>query len=126
MEWKKNRTAKQEAEKELKQKAKEAAYKAGKGQGMSGRDLFTFNPELAEQVGEYDDDDDDDVFDISQYRRDDGQENQSDKDANMYNGDGSTGSNSNATQAVVVEDGVAVREDLFAAENLDDLDDLDD
>ncbi|CAG8471682.1 9666_t:CDS:2 [Cetraspora pellucida] len=45
-EWKKNRKAKIEAEEELKRAAKEAAFKAGKAQGMSGRDLFTFNPDL--------------------------------------------------------------------------------
>ncbi|CAJ0769576.1 12808_t:CDS:2, partial [Entrophospora sp. SA101] len=37
-EWKKNRKAKQDADKELKLAAKEAAFKAGKSQGMSGHD----------------------------------------------------------------------------------------
>ncbi|CAG8465303.1 5715_t:CDS:2 [Paraglomus occultum] len=66
-EWKKNRRSKQEAEEELKQQAKAAAYKAGKAQGMSGRDLFTFNPDLVNQADDYDDDDD--VFDINKYKR---------------------------------------------------------
>ncbi|CAG8640615.1 16407_t:CDS:2, partial [Acaulospora colombiana] len=67
-EWKKNRKSKIEAEEELKRAAKEAAFKAGKSQGMSGRDLFTFNPDLINQ-DKYDDDDDD-VFDLSGYKRD--------------------------------------------------------
>src|SRR6185312_17534227 len=66
-EWKKSRKSKQEAEEELKQQAKAAAYKAGKAQGMSGRDLFTFNPDLVNQADDYGDDDD--VFDIAMYKR---------------------------------------------------------
>ncbi|CAI2171989.1 15382_t:CDS:2 [Funneliformis geosporum] len=74
-EWKKNRKAKLNAEEELKRSAKEAAFKAGKAQGMSGRDLFTFNPDLVNQLDDYDEEDD--VFDLSGYKQDDyGQENQ--------------------------------------------------
>src|SRR5687767_3019810 len=67
-EWKKNRKEKLEAEEELKRSAKEAAFKAGKAQGMSGRDLFTFNPDLVNQLEEYDGDD---VFDLSGYNQND-------------------------------------------------------
>ncbi|CAG8512493.1 11887_t:CDS:2 [Ambispora gerdemannii] len=72
-EWKKNRKAKIEAEVEARRKAKEAAFKAGKGLGMSGRDLFTFNPELVNQGDDYDDGED--VFDISGYKHDDNEDN---------------------------------------------------
>ncbi|CAJ0895752.1 17689_t:CDS:2, partial [Entrophospora sp. SA101] len=53
-EWKKNRKAKQDADKELKLAAKEAAFKAGKSQGMSGWDLSKYK-----QDDEVDDNDSD-------------------------------------------------------------------
>ncbi|CAG8616431.1 1100_t:CDS:2 [Diversispora eburnea] len=96
--WKKNRKAKIEADEELKRASKEAAFKAGKAQGMSGRDLFTFNPDLVNQAEEYDDDGD--VFDLSGYKQNNVQE--------------------------ITAEGIEVKADLFAEENLDDLDDLDD
>ncbi|GBB95577.1 hypothetical protein RclHR1_02570011 [Rhizophagus clarus] len=148
-EWKKNRKAKQEAEEELKRSAKEAAFKAGKAQGMSGRDLFTFNPDLVNQLGDYDDDDD--IFDLSGYKQevDEQQEErleaeqvhneQSDEVYEVDGGDNvaenpyeegcssSTSNNKteNKTTTLVTEEGLEVKEDLFAAEDLDDLDEED-
>ncbi|GAA5946591.1 hypothetical protein JCM3765_000311 [Sporobolomyces pararoseus] len=55
-EWKKTRLSKKEAESQALQSAKSATYAAGKQVGMSGRDLFTFNPDLG---GDSDDDEDD-------------------------------------------------------------------
>lgn len=50
--------------------AKEAAFKVGKAQGISCRDLFTFNPVLVNQNKDYDDDDyDHDILDLSGRRR---------------------------------------------------------
>ncbi|CAB4472998.1 unnamed protein product [Rhizophagus irregularis] len=52
------------------QSAKEAAFKVGKAQGISCRDLFTFNPVLVNQNKDYDDDDyDHDILDLSGRRR---------------------------------------------------------
>jgi len=145
-EWKKNRKAKLEAEEELNRSAKEAAFKAGKAQGMSGRDLFTFNPDLVDQLGDYDDDDD--VFDLSGYKRDDDEQEeqkgeqvnheQSDEEdrenaaENPY-GEGSSSSVSNDkientcnnSTTLITEEGLEVKEELFAAEDLDELDDDD-
>ncbi|GAA5861211.1 hypothetical protein JCM8547_008520 [Rhodosporidiobolus lusitaniae] len=45
-EWKKNRLSKKEAAEQAIQSAKSATAAAGKATGMSGRDLFTFNPDL--------------------------------------------------------------------------------
>ncbi|RIA93096.1 hypothetical protein C1645_690990 [Glomus cerebriforme] len=142
-EWKKNRKAKLEAEEELKRSTKEAAFKAGKAQGMSGRDLFTFNPDLVNQLEDYDDGDD--IFDLSGYKQDDDEQEelkseqafheQSDEDGkeniaeNPYE-EGSSNSTSNnkvenTTTTLVTEEGLEVKEDLFAAEDLEDLDDDD-
>lgn len=49
--------SKKEAESQALQSAKSATFAAGKQVGMSGRDLFTFNPDLG---GDSDDDDDED------------------------------------------------------------------
>ncbi|KAI9476395.1 MAG: hypothetical protein EXX96DRAFT_507587 [Benjaminiella poitrasii] len=62
--WKKNRVQKKEAEENAARKAKETKLKAGRSQGMSGRDLFEFNPALAD-----DNDDEDDAIDFSQFDR---------------------------------------------------------
>ncbi|ORZ06845.1 hypothetical protein BCR42DRAFT_456185 [Absidia repens] len=64
-EWKKSRMVKKDADEAAVRKAKETRWKAGRSQGMSGRDLFDFNPALAEN-----DDDDDDAFDLTTYDRD--------------------------------------------------------
>ncbi|CAG8633721.1 1921_t:CDS:2 [Paraglomus brasilianum] len=126
-EWKKSRKSKQEAEEELKQQAKAAAYKAGKAQGMSGRDLFTFNPDLVNQADDYGDDDD--VFDIAMYKREqeglDDENNESREEEETYgksrdvdveeggtqvydNGEGSSKQLDNGT--IVTEEGVTIRE----------------
>jgi hypothetical protein len=55
---------KKDAEESAVRKAKETRWKAGRSQGMSGRDLFDFNPSLAEN-----DDDDDEAFDLTTYDR---------------------------------------------------------
>ncbi|KIM64304.1 hypothetical protein SCLCIDRAFT_115602 [Scleroderma citrinum Foug A] len=60
--WKKTRMDKKLAETEALRKAKEQQYSAGKNTGMSGRDLFQFNPEW------FEDEEDEDDWDISQYR----------------------------------------------------------
>ncbi|KAL4066860.1 hypothetical protein V8B97DRAFT_1667054 [Scleroderma yunnanense] len=61
--WKKTRMDKKLAEVEALRKAKEQQHAAGKNTGMSGRDLFQFNPEW------FDDEEDEEDWDISQYRR---------------------------------------------------------
>jgi len=137
-EWKKNRKAKLEAEEELNRSAKEAAFKAGKAQGMSGRDLFTFNPDLVNQSEDYDEDDD--FFDLSGYKQDEeqGEEPQAlyeqlDEEENISEnpyeeGSSSTSNNKteNVTTTLVTEEGLEVKEDLFAAEDLNDLDEDED
>jgi hypothetical protein len=56
---------KKTAEESVARKSKETRLKAGRSQGMSGRDLFDFNPSLAQDYN----DDDDDAIDFSQYDR---------------------------------------------------------
>jgi len=65
--WKKTRMDKKEAESEVLRKAKETQHAAGKITGMSGRDLFQYNPEWFEDQDEGDGSDD---FDLTKYRRD--------------------------------------------------------
>ncbi|RDB26025.1 Translation machinery-associated protein 46 [Hypsizygus marmoreus] len=71
--WKKTRMDKKEAELEALQKAKDAHSAAGKSVGMSGRDLFQYNPEWFE-----DEEDETDDWDLEKYRR---QKEQEDIDA---------------------------------------------
>lgn len=63
--WKKTRIDKKAAEESAARKSKETRLKAGRSQGMSGRDLFDFNPSLAQDYN----DDDDDAIDFSQFDR---------------------------------------------------------
>ncbi|KAF8134899.1 hypothetical protein EV363DRAFT_1556516 [Boletus edulis] len=65
--WKKTRMDKKEVEAEALRKAKETQHAAGKLTGMSGRDLFQYNPEWFEDQDEGDESDD---FDLTEYRRD--------------------------------------------------------
>jgi len=62
--WKRTRMDKKEAEQETVRKSKDARFAAGKSSGMSGRDLFSYNPEWFEQ----EDGDEEEDWDISQYR----------------------------------------------------------
>ncbi|KAI8638608.1 hypothetical protein BD408DRAFT_422820 [Parasitella parasitica] len=62
--WKKTRLDKKEAEESVARKAKENRVKAGRSQGMSGRDLFDFNPALAQDY-----DDEEDAIDFSAFDR---------------------------------------------------------
>ncbi|KAK7031172.1 Translation machinery-associated protein 46 [Paramarasmius palmivorus] len=63
--WKKTRMDKKQAEEEVVRKAKEAQSAAGKNTGMSGRDLFQYNPEWFQD----EDDDSEDDWDLAKYRR---------------------------------------------------------
>ena len=64
--WKSERTAKQAALEAEDTKAKEARRAAGKLTGLSGREVFTFNPELLEEY----EDESDEEFDLRDYMRD--------------------------------------------------------
>ncbi|KAF5327103.1 hypothetical protein D9619_003992 [Psilocybe cf. subviscida] len=63
--WKKTRMDKKEAESEAMKKAKDLQNAAGKNSGMSGRDLFQYNPEWFEDEEEADEDE----WDLQQYRK---------------------------------------------------------
>ncbi|KZT23274.1 hypothetical protein NEOLEDRAFT_1069738 [Neolentinus lepideus HHB14362 ss-1] len=63
--WKRTRMDKKQAEDDALRKAKDATAAAGKSNGMSGRDLFQYNPEWFED----EDDDEDDDWDLEQYRK---------------------------------------------------------
>ena len=62
--WKKDRIAKKDAVEAAERKQKETRMKAGRNQGMSGKDLFDFNPDLG-----IDEEDEEDAIDLSQYER---------------------------------------------------------
>ncbi|EGO24191.1 hypothetical protein SERLADRAFT_388994 [Serpula lacrymans var. lacrymans S7.9] len=64
--WKKTRMDKKEAETEALRKTKETQHAAGKNTGMSGRDLFQFNPEWFQDE---DDGDESEDWDLSKYRK---------------------------------------------------------
>jgi len=63
--WKKTRMDKKEAEQEALRKTKDAQHAVGKNVGMSGRDLFQYNPEWFQD----EDDDGEDDWDLEKYRR---------------------------------------------------------
>ncbi|KAI9507318.1 hypothetical protein F5148DRAFT_131156 [Russula earlei] len=62
--WKQTRMDKKEAEADVLRKAKDAQAAAGKSSGMSGRDLFQYNPEWFQDPDEEEED-----WDLSRYRR---------------------------------------------------------
>ncbi|GAA5988068.1 hypothetical protein JCM11641_007919 [Rhodosporidiobolus odoratus] len=66
-EWKKNRLTKKEAEQQALHSAKSATAAAGKTNGMSGRDLFSFNPDLV-GVDSDDEGEDDEDWDLALLR----------------------------------------------------------
>ncbi|KAJ7067300.1 hypothetical protein C8F01DRAFT_1120920 [Mycena amicta] len=66
--WKKTRMDKKQAEKEALRKAKETQNAAGKNSGLSGRDLFEYNPEWFEDE-EDDGGDATDTWDLDKYRK---------------------------------------------------------
>ncbi|GAA5796335.1 hypothetical protein HPULCUR_001705 [Helicostylum pulchrum] len=66
--WKKNRLDKKTAEESAARKSKENRVKAGRSQGMSGRDLFDFNPSLAQDYN-----DEEDAIDFAAYDREETQ-----------------------------------------------------
>jgi hypothetical protein len=55
---------KKDAEADVLRKAKDAQAAAGKSSGMSGRDLFQYNPEWFQ-----DEDEDEEDWDLSKYRQ---------------------------------------------------------
>ncbi|KAJ3478371.1 hypothetical protein NLI96_g9803 [Meripilus lineatus] len=61
--WKRTRMDKKLAEEEALKKAKDTQAAAGKNSGMSGRDLFTYNPEWFE-----DEEEEEEEWDITRYR----------------------------------------------------------
>ncbi|KAF7300825.1 Translation machinery-associated protein 46 [Mycena kentingensis (nom. inval.)] len=63
--WKRTRMDKKQAEIEAMKKAKDTQNAAGKSSGLSGRDLFEYNPEWFED----DDEEADDGWDLDKYRR---------------------------------------------------------
>jgi len=63
--WKKTRMDKKAAEEDAAKNAKSVQAAAGKSSGMSGRDLFTYNPEWFVE----EDEGSDDEWDIAMYRR---------------------------------------------------------
>ncbi|KIK66727.1 hypothetical protein GYMLUDRAFT_157271 [Collybiopsis luxurians FD-317 M1] len=63
--WKRTRLDKKAAEEDVLRKTKEAQHAAGKNTGMSGRDLFQYNPEWFED----EEDEDEDDWDLEQYRK---------------------------------------------------------
>ncbi|CAL1717299.1 unnamed protein product [Somion occarium] len=62
--WKRTRMDKKLAEEELQRKTKDAQAAAGKNSGMSGRDLFTYNPEWFQ-----DEEEEEEEWDLAQYRQ---------------------------------------------------------
>ncbi|TFK18184.1 hypothetical protein FA15DRAFT_675493 [Coprinopsis marcescibilis] len=68
--WKKTRMDKKQAEDEAHRKAKDAQSAAGKSSGMSGRDLFQYNPEWFQDS----EDDEEEEWDLAKYREEQEQE----------------------------------------------------
>ncbi|KAF8155080.1 hypothetical protein BJ912DRAFT_893460 [Pholiota molesta] len=98
--WKKTRMDKKQAEEEAQRKAKDVQMSAGKSSGMSGRDLFQYNPEW---FADEDDADGSEDWDLEQYRRQQAEEDEEEQDrdvaeqtervAGLALGDGGSGGN---------------------------------
>ncbi|KDE06607.1 hypothetical protein MVLG_03103 [Microbotryum lychnidis-dioicae p1A1 Lamole] len=67
-EWKKNRVSKKEAEAELVRAAKSTTFAQGKATGMSGRDLFSFNPDLGMDSEDEEEEGEEEDWDITLLR----------------------------------------------------------
>ncbi|KAK2722582.1 zinc finger CCCH domain-containing protein 15 homolog [Artemia franciscana] len=65
--WKKRKLKEKEEKTKKESDKKKAEYKAGRNVGLSGREMFTFNPDMAAADGYGDDDE---AFDTAQYERD--------------------------------------------------------
>src|SRR5260370_14128766 len=59
--WKRTRLDKKQAEDEAHKKAKDAQAAAGKVTGMSGRDLFSYNPDWFEEEEESEEEEERDI-----------------------------------------------------------------
>ncbi|KAF8173919.1 hypothetical protein BJ912DRAFT_1147688 [Pholiota molesta] len=98
--WKKTRMDKKQAEEEAQRKAKDVQMSAGKNSGMSGRDLFQYNPEW---FADEDDGDGSEDWDLEQYRQQQAAEDEEEQDrdvaeqtervAGLALGDGGSGGN---------------------------------
>ena len=64
--WKRTRLDKKQAEEEAHKKAKDAQAAAGKVTGMSGRDLFSYNPDWFEEDEESEEEEE---WDIAKFRK---------------------------------------------------------
>lgn len=64
--WKRTRLDKKQAEDEAQKKAKDAQAAAGKVTGMSGRDLFSYNPDWFE---EEESEEEEEEWDIAKFRK---------------------------------------------------------
>ncbi|EJD45965.1 hypothetical protein AURDEDRAFT_113875 [Auricularia subglabra TFB-10046 SS5] len=95
--WKRTRMDKKQAEQDALRKAKDAQHAAGKVSGMSGRDLFSYNPEW---FAESDDEGEED-FDLAQYHqhyREDGEDDDDDGNGNDNHPPPDSGSEDDANQ----------------------------
>lgn len=129
--WKKDRLDKKAKDLEATRKSKESAAKAGKVKGLSGRDLFTFNPELAGAQDNFEEGDD--AFDLTMYRKE-----EEDEEGSESKGSSPSKKDKGKEKVTAVENGDEegaatsalgegeVDESLFEAENLDELDDVED
>jgi len=119
--WKKKRIEKKKVEDDEKKKAKEAAIKAGKSLSLSGRDLFTYRPDLFV--------DDEEAFGGDAYEnRETSDGEQSDDEPRQYGmvsddddeeeGEDYTNGGEGSSRSREIE----FEEDLFVEEDLDNLD----
>ncbi|KAI7868191.1 hypothetical protein BDF14DRAFT_1742694 [Spinellus fusiger] len=110
--WKTNRQVKKDADEAAIRKQKETRYKAGRSQGMSGRDLFDFNPLLAADA-----DDEAEAFDLSAFDRVEAEKERDRMEQERFLGHSLSHMSVQDTPAEV-----QVNEALFEEEDLDDLD----
>ncbi|KAI0312102.1 hypothetical protein OF83DRAFT_1067783 [Amylostereum chailletii] len=92
--WKQTRMNKKEAEAEAMRKAKDTQAAAGKNVGMSGRDLFQYNPEWFEDSDEEEED-----WDLAKYRREQEDEDQAEEEERIRGLSLEDGSSASASQA---------------------------
>jgi hypothetical protein len=145
--WKKRKLSEKKDALKKDQEKKLKEFKAGNKIGLSGRDMFTFNPELANEAGMYDDDEGDTAFSYQRSNEDGDEENDDDQlvtndlsDMNYYteylmdddedkNGvvpDVSSLKLNDAGGAAGPSSSVPIDEDLFNDDELFDDDDEDD
>lgn len=127
--WKKAKIREKQASEQKERDRKRDEFKAGRSIGLSGRDMFTFRPELAEDDGQ--DEEDEEAYDLSRFEgEEDGTEVVREITLENLRAESMQAGDMAAAAASPIEASVStcvpIDEKLFEDDDLEDLEDLED